>query len=95
MKYRRKPIIVDAVKMLSCGFAETPEWVTKALSENIIYYSNVDGTNYIKDGFIVQTLDGNMIGNIGDYLIRGVDGEIYPCKGDIFRKTYELMEEDV
>lgn len=95
MKYRKKPIIVDAVKMLSCGFAETPEWVTNALSENRIYYSNVFNTNCIKDGFIVQTLEGNMKGNIGDYLIKGVDGELYPCKGDIFRKTYELMEEDV
>lgn len=94
MKYRKKPVVIDAVKMLSCGFSATPEWVTNALSSARVYYTNVIGTNFIRDGFIVQTPEANMRGKIGDYLIRGIDGELYPCKGDIFDRTYEAVEEE-
>jgi hypothetical protein len=41
----------------------------------------------------IETLEGTMIGNPGDWLITGVKGEKYPCKDDIFRATYELVEE--
>lgn len=41
----------------------------------------------------ISTLEGVMIGNVGDWLITGVNGEVYPCKNDIFLKTYELVEE--
>jgi len=41
----------------------------------------------------VQTLEGVMLGNVGDWLIRGVNGELYPCKPDIFEKTYEKVGE--
>lgn len=43
--------------------------------------------------FDIQTLEGVMHANIGDYIITGVNGEVYPCKPDIFEKTYELVEE--
>ena len=42
--------------------------------------------------FIVHTLEGEMLGQPGDYLIRGVEGECYPCKKEIFEKTYEILE---
>ncbi len=42
----------------------------------------------------IQTLEGTMRGEIGDYLITGVNGEMYPCKPDIFEKTYEPVEEE-
>ena len=42
---------------------------------------------------IIPTLEGNMIANVGDYIIRGVKGEFYPCKPDIFELTYEPVEE--
>ena len=41
---------------------------------------------------IIHTLEGDMLASIGDYIITGVDGEQYPCKPDIFEKTYELVE---
>lgn len=41
---------------------------------------------------IIHTLEGDMLASIGDYIITGVDGEKYPCKPDIFEKTYELVE---
>jgi len=42
----------------------------------------------------IETLEGTMIGNIGDYLIRGISGEYYPCKPEIFNASYEPVEED-
>jgi hypothetical protein len=62
MKYRKKPIIIDA------------ERLTKTRE--------------------VYTLEGIMIGNPGDWLITGVNGELYPCKNDIFEKTYEKVEDE-
>lgn len=43
----------------------------------------------LTESTIIHTLEGDMTGNIGDWLITGVNGEQYPCKDDIFRKTYE------
>lgn len=45
------------------------------------------------DGLKIFTLEGAMMANIGDWIIRGVNGEYYPCKPDIFEKTYEPAEE--
>lgn len=41
---------------------------------------------------IIHTLEGDMLASVGDYIITGVDGEQYPCKPNIFEKTYELVE---
>ena len=46
-----------------------------------------------KGGFCIPTLEGNMKANIGDYIIKGINGEFYPCKPDIFDKTYEKVTE--
>lgn len=46
-----------------------------------------------KGGFYIPTLEGNMKANIGDYIIKGINGEFYPCKPDIFDKTYEKVTE--
>nr|WP_304358291.1 hypothetical protein [Clostridium paraputrificum] len=47
-----------------------------------------------KEEVIIYTLEGPMKANVGDYIITGVNGEKYPCKPDIFKKTYELVEEE-
>lgn len=47
----------------------------------------------LKVGFYIPTLEGNMKANIGDYIIKGINGEFYPCKPDIFDKTYEKVTE--
>jgi len=41
---------------------------------------------------LISTLEGNLVASPGDYIIRGIDGEYYPCKPDIFNETYELLE---
>ena len=47
----------------------------------------------VKGGFYIPTLEGNMKTNIGDYIIKGINREFYPCKPDIFDKTYEKVTE--
>ena len=93
MKYKKKPVVIEAIKMAEEGPSETPEWFVNAINSKKleILFNTYDEKCYIV-GFKVQTLEGEMSGNAGDYLIRGVEGELYPCKGDIFEKTYEKVE---
>lgn len=87
MKYRKKPVVIEAFKfdgdfMDSTGNYYVPNWVLDT------DYSFEDGELYIK------TLEGWMHVSAGDYIIQGVQGEVYPCKPDIFEETYiKVMEE--
>lgn len=85
MKYVKKPVVVEAVKWSGNEISEVTEWVRKALDENTImrYGSEVK----------IRTLEGIMTASPGDYIIQGVNGEIYPCKPDIFEKTYDVANE--
>lgn len=53
----------------------------------------LDDSMFIKDeDLYIRTLEGNMKANIGDFIIRGLRGEYYPCKPDVFKKKYEVIE---
>lgn len=80
MKFRKKPVEVEA-------FQITREWL-----DAIEKYHLKDGVYPQSDYVIVKTLEGNMRGEIGDWIIKGVAGELYPCKPDIFKKTYEPVQ---
>lgn len=86
MKYVKKPVVIDAVRFydFSRGFDERPEWLKKAIYDDkkIKFF----GTNGKLD---IDTLEGPMFASSGDYIIRGINGEIYACKPDIFKKTYD------
>ena len=85
MKYRKKPVEIEAIQLTRENACEV---LTFCNSSGDIVASNDDGTVSIK------TLEGTMIANIGDYIIKGVKGEFYPCKPDIFEATYDLVEEE-
>lgn len=89
MKYRKKPVTIEAVQFLGIdrGFSERPEWLLKAIykDEKVKFF----GTPQKLD---IETLEGTMTASSNDFIIKGVDGEIYPCKPDIFEKTYEIAE---
>jgi hypothetical protein len=92
-KYRKKPVVIEAVQ-----FTEADCW-TCWLEHKLFMGKWSVGGNYnseqrkIYDGFvIIDTLEGQMRGEIGDWIIKGVNGEFYPCKPDIFAKTYDLAE---
>jgi len=80
MKFRKKPVIIEA-KLL--------EFRTD-IQEEICKWCN--GVKASDGGIIIKTLEGNMRANSGDWIIKGVNGEFYPCKQDIFEKTYEQVD---
>ena len=92
MKYRKKPVIIEAFKL---GVDNIPDWFMDKVSTNeIILKGTSSGFNHCEDtNADINTLEGVMHANFGDYIIKGVNGEIYPCKPDIFEKTYEFVEE--
>ncbi|HGF8314830.1 TPA: hypothetical protein QFE13_001542 [Enterococcus faecium] len=92
MKYRKKPVVIEAFKLNSRGLIGE-EWFWDAVSENRIITYNF-GKNYPQDAWCeIKNLEGIMVAKTGDYIIRGIEGEIYPCKPDIFEKTYEVASQ--
>ena len=85
-KYRKRPVEVDA--MLWDGTIESQTAITNWADGPITGW--FDGTNYLA----IYTLEGEMRADVGDYIIKGVKGEFYPCKPDIFALTYEPVERD-
>jgi hypothetical protein len=88
-KYRKKPVVIEAWQWNGDFIHETdPDWIQKAMETDIVAV-RVAPEVHIE----IRTLEGKMTGSIGDFIIRGVKGEIYPCKPDIFAATYEAVTE--
>lgn len=85
MKYRKKPIVIDAEQFVVYQQNVNP------LSKMILETTFPVYKDQLGHHIIIPTLEGNMRANNLDYIIRGVNGELYPCKPDIFEKTYELV----
>ena len=75
-KYRKKPVVIEAI-----------QWTGKNLSEIDNFMGGIVENK--ETTLVIHTLEGDMKASIGDYIIKGVNGEFYPCKPDIFAKTYE------
>lgn len=89
MKYRKKPVVIEAIQFTD-SFKCMDE-LTKFMGKEKVHFSFVTPEcPYLP----IDTLEGVMIANVGDYIIKGVKGEFYPCKPDIFEKTYEKVEEE-
>lgn len=87
MKYRKKPVVIDAFKWTGdVNQTEDPNWIVEAIKDGRIYFEGHGTENVLMR---IDTLEGVMAANRGDFIIRGVKGEIYPCKPDIFKATYE------
>lgn len=93
MKYRKKPVVIEAVQWTGLNFEEIKVFVGDALEYQ--FYDFYKGTGEYKRiiSIRIKTLEGKMNCAEGDYIIKGVQGEFYPCKPDIFEATYELVEE--
>ena len=90
-KYRKKPVVIDAFQLNERGLVGE-NWFWDAVSENIIITHDFGKFHPGAAWCEIKTLEGTMVAKAGDYIIRGVNGEIYPCKCDIFEKTYEKEE---
>ncbi|MDI5767642.1 hypothetical protein MJN71_20830 [Salmonella enterica subsp. enterica serovar Cerro] len=85
-KFRKKPVIIDAV--LWDGKLETVEEILSGSTCSSVEQDLCD------PALIIETLEGKMKADVGDWIIKGVKGELYPCKPDIFEATYQPVIED-
>ena len=93
-RYRTKPCTIEAVKWTGENHREMFDFLTGS-TDRIITTS---GENFFIDhsvvegGLVIKTLEGPMIASIGEYIIKGLRCEFYPCKRDVFEKKYELIK---
>lgn len=77
-QYRKKPVVIEAVQLTPLNLEEVEEFVGGDLGLR-------------NGGVVIATLEGAVHASVGDYIIKGVQGEFYPCKPDIFTATYEAV----
>ena len=82
--YRKKPVVVEAIQFTRNNWEEVKTFV-QGTRNSINIERRLDGIAT----FTIATLEGMMLATEGDFIIKGVQGEFYPCKPDIFEKTYE------
>ena len=86
-KYRKKPIVIEAFQL---SVDPWPDWFHDKHTRNEIVTWEVDSKKPNGDIMAeILTLEGKMRADPGDYIIQGINGEVYPCKPDIFEKTYD------
>lgn len=100
MRYKKKPIVVEAVQFINCYvraieecFNEVPKWLHEAFEEQVIYRIpriDIESQSFLR----ISTIEGNMDLTQGNWLIKGVKGELYPCNDEIFRMTYEEVKDE-
>lgn len=89
-KYRKKPVVIEAIQFTGDNWREVADWINNINPEQ--YTTLHFAKNGRITGIIIKTPEGEMLTSIGDYVIKGINGEFYPCKPDIFEKTYECIE---
>lgn len=80
MKYRKKPVVIEAVQYTGDNWKHLAIWIGRTCL--VANDANL----------VIETLEGNHTATIGDFIIQGVKGEFYPCKPEIFDMTYEVAE---
>ena len=96
MKYRKKPVVVEAVQWTGENHREMWNFLTGKVDE----YIQLTGDNFyinhncVRGGLVIKTLEGDMSAHIGDYIIKGIKGEFYPCRKEVFEETYEGVKEN-
>ena len=83
-RHRKRPVIIDAFRF---GYDPIPDWFDSAIDEGKVVFKTPHHP-------IIKTLEGEHYANFGDWIIRGVIGELYPCKHEVFLQTYEAADED-
>ena len=86
-RYRKKPVVIEALQFLDTAerIVELSRFITD--QDVVVSYRCPEHPR-----LILKTLEGQMEASVGDYIIRGIKGEYYPCKPDIFHATYEAVD---
>jgi len=79
MKFRKKPVVIEAIQLIEENIPDILEFCGDKIKSHFLI------------GIVIETLEGDMLADKGDWIIKGVKGEFYPCKPDIFAMTYEQV----
>lgn len=90
MKYRKKPVVIEAMHFNLETKDRVFNWIT---CNKVADWGEEDGEGNAEPVIRIETLEGDMIARPGDYIIKGIKGEFYPCKPDIFEATYEAVDD--
>lgn len=92
LKYRKRPVVIEAIQWDGTPTAATPiiDWILAG--GGTARYHNIE--TVLPQSIYIDTLEGTMRAEPRDWIIRGVQGEFYPCKPDIFAATYEPVEDE-
>lgn len=85
-KFRKKPVVIEAVQWTGANDAEVSEFCPPST-----FAYTASTTSPTRASLCIRTLEGEMRADVGDWIIRGIKGEFYPCKPDIFAATYEAV----
>lgn len=101
-KFRKKLVVIDAIQFVEVSrtqreFGVSVETnsvdVSRFIGKPTRFQTVPNGTKEGEIKAVIETLEGEMMASIGDYIIKGVEGEFYPCKPEIFHMTYEAVDE--
>jgi hypothetical protein len=97
-KYRKLPVEIEAMQWTGQNHRQMFDHLTNGKHSDDYMDASGDAFyidhNKVKGGLVIRTLEGEHIASIGDYIIKGIGGEFYPCKPDIFEQTYESIVAD-
>lgn len=86
MKFRKKPVEIESVQFTEENLGKLREWLGRQVDATFEWVAWEPPT------LTIHTLEGDMVARYGDWIIKGVKGEFYPCRQDIFEETYEAVE---
>lgn len=87
-KFRKKPVVIEAWQYQPGNWSDKPGWLSDAVAAGAAWMQGG-----VSPYLTIKTLEGEMRAEVGDWIIKGVKGELYPCKPEIFGATYEAVAE--
>lgn len=91
MQYRKKPVVIEAVQWTGDNLIEVIRHTGQHASASNLKWEEYEDL-VSREGLKIFTLEGAMMASVGDWIIKGVKGECYPCKPDVFNITYEAID---
>lgn len=104
-RYKKRPVVIEAMRWIGTreSASSIVDWAATGQDRYVYPVKYAPAQDAYNDGekacdanpakLVIDTLEGLMTASAGDFIIKGVNGEFYPCKPDIFEKSYELVEE--